>query len=159
MIAVGRKLSGERLGRTTASSCARSPTRASIAIENAKAFDEIAKLNETLEARVEERTRELRDTQAQLVQSEKMRSLGQLVAGVAHELNNPIGFVHANLQLLDEYIDKLDAPDGRAAPRAREAIAKLLVAEPRGHRAGQADRPGPAHLLAHGPGRAQATPT
>ena len=56
--------------------------QAAIAIENAQAFDEIAKLNETLEGRVEGRTRELRDTQAQLVQSEKMRSLGQLVAGL-----------------------------------------------------------------------------
>jgi signal transduction histidine kinase len=103
--------------------------QSSIAIENAKAFDEIAKLNETLEARVEERTAELRDTQTQLVQAEKMKSLGQLVAGVAHELNNPIGFVHANLQLLDEYIAKLLAP-GRSAQetaKAREAIAKLLV--------------------------------
>ena len=49
------------------------------------------------------------------MQSEKMRSLGQLVAGVAHELNNPIGFVHANLQLLDGYIEKLVARAARAA--------------------------------------------
>ena len=57
-----------------------------------------------------------------------MRSLGQLVAGVAHELNNPIGFVHANLQLLDEYVGKLIRremdPEERA--RIREAIRKLL---------------------------------
>jgi signal transduction histidine kinase len=102
--------------------------QSSIAIENAKAFDEIAKLNETLEARVEERTSELRDTQAQLTQAEKMKSLGQLVAGVAHELNNPIGFVHANLQLLDEYITKLVEGQGTEADRQRlqEAIRKLL---------------------------------
>jgi signal transduction histidine kinase len=100
----------------------------SIAIENAKAFDEIAKLNETLEARVEERTAELRETQAQLTQAEKMKSLGQLVAGVAHELNNPIGFVHANLQLLDEYIQKLLEGQRTESDtqRAQEAISKLL---------------------------------
>ena len=129
VIAVGRKISGERLVADDRMLLRTLANQSSIAIENAKAFDEIAKLNETLEARVEERTAELRDTQTQLVQAEKMKSLGQLVAGVAHELNNPIGFVHANLQLLDEYIAKLLAP-GRSAQettKAREAIAKLLV--------------------------------
>jgi signal transduction histidine kinase len=57
-----------------------------------------------------------------------MRSLGQLVAGVAHELNNPIGFVHANLQLLEGFLSKLTAPETppEETGRAREAIQKLL---------------------------------
>jgi two-component system NtrC family sensor kinase len=128
VIAVARKLSGDRLGNDDRQLLRTLANQSAIAIENAKAFDEIAKLNETLEARVEERTLELRDTQAQLMQSEKMRSLGQLVAGVAHELNNPIGFVHANLQLLEGYVEKLvRAQEGSAnAERPREAIAKLL---------------------------------
>ena len=104
VIAVGRKLSGERLTADDRQLLRTLANQSAIAIENGKAFDEIAQLNETLEARVDERTRELRETQAQLMQSDKLKSLGQLVAGVAHELNNPIGFVHANLQLLDEYI-------------------------------------------------------
>ena len=128
VIAVGRKISGDRLVGDDRTLLRTLANQSSIAIENAKAFDEIAKLNETLEARVEERTSELRDTQAQLVQAEKMKSLGQLVAGVAHELNNPIGFVHANLQLLDEYIKKLvDVQKNQGDPtRAQEAIGKLL---------------------------------
>jgi signal transduction histidine kinase len=128
VIAIGRKISGDRLVGDDRTLLRTLANQSSIAIENAKAFDEIAKLNETLEARVEERTAELQDTQAQLVQAEKMKSLGQLVAGVAHELNNPIGFVHANLQLLDEYIRKLvDAQhSGGDTERAREAITKLL---------------------------------
>ena len=129
VIAVGRKISGDRLVGDDRTLLRTLANQSSIAIENAKAFDEIAKLNETLEARVEERTAELQDTQAQLVQAEKMKSLGQLVAGVAHELNNPIGFVHANLQLLDEYVRKFVEAQrsGGDTERAREAITKLLA--------------------------------
>jgi len=129
VIAVGRKLSGERLAADDRQLLRTLANQSSIAIENAKAFDEIAKLNEGLEVRVEERTRELQEMQTQLMQSEKMKSLGQLVAGVAHELNNPIGFVHANLQLLDEFIGKLVAAQerGEDATKYRDAITKLLM--------------------------------
>jgi signal transduction histidine kinase len=129
VIAVGHKLSGERLGVDDRQLLRTLANQSAIAIENAKAYDEIAKLNATLEARVDERTQALREAQTQLVQSEKMASLGQLVAGIAHELNNPIGFVHANLQLMDEYIRKLIESKGAGpdADRAREALAKLLV--------------------------------
>ncbi|MBK8202189.1 MAG: two-component sensor histidine kinase [Bdellovibrionales bacterium] len=50
---------------------------------------------------------EIRETQARLVHSAKMASLGQLVAGVAHELNNPIGFIYSNMSHLNEYSEKL----------------------------------------------------
>jgi two-component system, NtrC family, sensor kinase len=50
---------------------------------------------------------ELSAAQAQLVHSEKMSSLGQLVAGVAHEINNPVSFIHGNLDYLAEYIREL----------------------------------------------------
>jgi signal transduction histidine kinase len=128
VIAVGRKLSGERLASDDRQLLRTLANQSSIAIENAKAFDEIAKLNEGLEARVDERTRELQETQTQLMQSEKLKSLGQLVAGVAHELNNPIGIVHANLQLLDEFIEKLIVAQerGEDGTKYREAITKLL---------------------------------
>ncbi len=46
-------------------------------------------------------------TQSQLLQSEKMASVGQLAAGVAHEINNPIGFVHSNLAVLKGYVEDI----------------------------------------------------
>lgn len=51
--------------------------------------------------------RDLQEAQSQLLQSEKMASIGQLAAGVAHEINNPIGFVHSNLGTLENYIRDL----------------------------------------------------
>jgi hypothetical protein len=56
---------------------------------------------------LEEAMRELQRTQMQLVQSEKMSSLGQLVAGVAHEINNPVNFIYGNLNHANTYIQDL----------------------------------------------------
>ncbi|MBN27351.1 MAG: ATPase [Alteromonadaceae bacterium] len=81
--------------------------------------EELENLNQTLEKRVAARTQlleskneqlslinfELKSAQQQLVQAEKMASLGQLAAGVAHEINNPIGFVNSNLASLADYAD------------------------------------------------------
>jgi signal transduction histidine kinase len=63
-----------------------------------------------LENRNEELVRgkeQLQRLQAQIVQSEKMASLGQMVAGIAHELHNPVGFVYGNLDILEESINNL----------------------------------------------------
>lgn len=50
---------------------------------------------------------QLSDAKQQLVQSEKLASIGQLAAGVAHEINNPIGYVHSNIGSLEKYLDDL----------------------------------------------------
>jgi PAS domain S-box-containing protein len=56
--------------------------------------------NQTLQAAY----KELKDTQALIIQQEKMASIGQLAAGVAHEINNPVGFISSNLMTLSEYL-------------------------------------------------------
>ena len=74
----------------------------------------LQEVNEVLEIRVEQRTAQLKKalqdlqrTQTQLVQNEKMSSLGQLVAGVAHEINNPVNFIHGNLTYATQHVSDL----------------------------------------------------
>ncbi|MBF2065401.1 MAG: response regulator [Calothrix sp. C42_A2020_038] len=75
---------------------------------------ELDQQKQKLEERVTERTaelsqalEELKQTQLQLVQTEKISSLGQMVAGVAHEINNPIGFISTNLYHASQYVRDL----------------------------------------------------
>lgn len=68
----------------------------------------VAKRTESLDARNKELSKinkEMKETQRQLLQAEKMASVGQLAAGVAHEINNPVGFVSSNLTSLKDYVN------------------------------------------------------
>ncbi|MEQ8466280.1 MAG: ATP-binding protein [Coleofasciculus sp. E1-EBD-02] len=102
---------------------------------------------QTLEQRVEERTqeltqalRELQHTQAQLIQQEKMSSLGQMVAGIAHEINNPINFIYGNLDyakrsindlliLLELYRQEYPQPNGAIQEQSEAMDLDFLIAD------------------------------
>lgn len=96
----------------------------SIAIENARLYTNLQTYSQQLEAKnaalqaseIREREKaeelaqslqKLQQTQSQLVQTEKMSSLGQLVAGVAHEINNPVNFIFGNLNHANEYTQEV----------------------------------------------------
>jgi signal transduction histidine kinase len=103
-------------------------TQIVISLENALLYKNLEEYSHTLKEKVKERTfelsekndklkdqaiklqkalEELKQTQTQLIQTEKMSSLGQLVAGVAHEINNPVNFIYGNLKHASEYTEHL----------------------------------------------------
>lgn len=107
------------------------------------ANEKLESYSQSLEQEVSSRTQELQEkndhlrqvieelhrTQTQMVQSEKMSSLGQLVAGVAHEINNPVNFIHGNLEHLNSYTQdllKLLQLYEQAVPQPSATLQKTL---------------------------------
>jgi len=75
----------------------------------------LQQLNETLEVRVQERTatlaklnQELKDNQAKILHQDKMACIGQVAAGIAHDINNPVGFISHNLTILKRYMQRFE---------------------------------------------------
>lgn len=101
--------------------------QASTAVEKARLHDEVTRLAEVLAQRVKERTQELEIAQAQLIQAEKLAALGELAAGIAHEINNPLHVLQAYVEFMaghvkpgDPFLGYLETMSG-----ALQGIARL----------------------------------
>jgi len=111
--------------------------------------------NTELDQKVAERTRQLADTQAQLVRSEKLATVGQLTASIAHEVNNPIAVIQGNLDLLRELLPAEAC--ARVAPelklvdeqieRMRLIVTQLLQFARPGEYAGYVESVAPARVI------------
>lgn len=102
-----------------------------------RSYRSLDQANTFLEQRVEERTRDLsaalanlRESQLQLIQSEKMASLGQMVAGIAHEINTPLAYVKGGLEILSARMEDLDA-----LAKETSGLMHLMTQEPEGDEA------------------------
>jgi two-component system NtrC family sensor kinase len=96
-----------------------------------RTFLELFKSNLRLRAEITERERmqEERDRlSAELLQGQKLQAIGQLSAGIAHEINNPLGYILSNLAVLEEYLDRL----GKLLRAMLQATAKPSRSDPRG---------------------------
>jgi PAS domain S-box-containing protein len=92
--------------------------QAAIAIDNARLFETAQRANQTLEQRVEERTKELKHAHEALRQSQKMETVGQLTGGIAHDFNNLLQIVSGNLDLLRQKLPSDASHLKRYADRA-----------------------------------------
>ncbi len=118
-------------------------SQAAISIENARLYQQTENYSQSLEAEVAQKTqalnqkvkdlketlKKLKAAQAQIVQTEKMSSLGQLVAGIAHEINNPVNFIHGNIKHLEDYTQdlvKLINAYQHEQPQPSESLQNLL---------------------------------
>ena len=100
-----------------------------LSVENAKFYEELKRANEELEHRIEERTQELRHSELKRFQAEKIASLSKLVAGVAHELNNPVGALKANLEVVMVMAGRLATSEGRTEKEGKMVEQLLKIAQ------------------------------
>lgn len=85
-------------------------------------------LAENLEERVNEQVNTIASAHRQLYQTEKLASVGQLAAGVAHEINNPIGFIRSNLSTAQSYVQKFRSMAGQVKSSGNAALASAWQA-------------------------------
>ena len=122
-------------------------SRLKAAIKNRKSIMMVNEMNNQLYAKNEELLKLnhlIKETQVSIIQTEKMASIGELAAGVAHEINNPLGYVKSNIETLNSFLNKMsaliaiyrqskdvfaDSMDGPHEDAFREHIKSIIEAE------------------------------
>ncbi len=163
VIIIGRARDARAFSEADANLLATFADQAATAIENASLYQQVRSWSEELEKKVELRTSELttinqelgrtivelRDTQAQLILSERLAGVGQLVAGVAHEINSPSAAIRGTVEGLVEQVRRLTAISSQLAPLAlgqSELDALVALAAQMSPRPGARRVPSPAAL-------------
>jgi signal transduction histidine kinase len=138
LLVVGAKRSGAPYGGHDLLLLRTLANQTAIALRNAASYAALRELTATLEERVAKRTVELArrdaallDAQSELARADKLAALGRLVAGIAHEINNPVAFINSSVDLIHtaavELREGLDGNDGEMAERLEQLLQNTRI--------------------------------
>jgi len=106
ILILGKKISGKPYSKQDLDLLQPLANEAAMALDNARLYQEAKNWGKELGRKIKEKTKELKKSQAQLLQSEKLAGIGQLAAGIAHEIRNPLGIIATSLYYLNDVLPK-----------------------------------------------------
>lgn len=106
ILILGKKISSRPYSKQDLEFLQTLANQMALALNNARLYQEATNWGQELDRKVKEKTEELKQSQAQLLQSEKLAGIGQLAAGIAHEIRNPLGIIATSLYYLNDVLPK-----------------------------------------------------